>query len=243
MSDGDRFMTGQPELLRGTGLEKVFPRGDTQLRVLEDCAFTLDRGEAVVVVGASGSGKSTLLNILGGLDTPSAGRVEFEGRPLAYGDHKAMADWRSTGVGFVFQAHFLLPDFTALENLLMPVRSRGKLDRAAEDRARQLLSDMGLADRADHLPGELSGGEQQRVAVGRAFMNNPRIVLADEPFGNLDREIGTRLGDLLFQLRDRHRTSLVIVTHDPRLARRADRILQLKDGKLFALASDWDGTL
>jgi len=243
MSDSDRFMTGGPGLLRAAGLEKAFPRGDTLLRVLDDCDFTLTEGEAVVVVGASGSGKSTLLNILGGLDTPTAGRVEYQGQPLLFADHKAMTEWRSTGVGFVFQAHFLLPDFTALENLLMPVRSRSGLTREVEDRARQLLSDMGLADRADHLPGELSGGEQQRVAVGRAFMNKPRIVLADEPFGNLDREIGTRLGDLLFQLRDRHRTSLVIVTHDPRLARRADRILQLKDGQLHTLSSDWDGAL
>jgi lipoprotein-releasing system ATP-binding protein len=143
-----------------------------------------------------------------------------------------MAHWRSTGVGFVFQFHFLLPDFTALENLLIPVRSRGAIREKDRERAREFLNLTGLADRAHHLPGELSGGEQQRVAVARAFMNRPGIVLADEPFGNLDREIGARLGDMLFTLRQQEGTALVIVTHDPRLAARADRTLELKDGQL-----------
>jgi predicted ABC-type transport system involved in lysophospholipase L1 biosynthesis ATPase subunit len=153
-------------------------------------------------------------------------------------DHAAMARWRSTGVGFVFQFHFLLPDFTALENLLIPVRGLGAVKSEDRRRALDFLGLTGLADRADHLPGDLSGGEQQRVAVARAFMNRPRIVLADEPFGNLDREIGARLGDMLFALREKEDTALVIVTHDVKLAARADRSLQLRNGQLLPM----DGT-
>ena len=202
------------------------------MQVLRDCQFALAEKEAVAVTGPSGSGKSTLLNILGGLDNPTAGEVLYRERPLAMNDHGAMSRWRSTGVGFVFQFHFLLPDFTALENLLIPVRGRGAVQPDDRRRALDFLELTGLADRANHLPGELSGGEQQRVAVARAFMNRPGIVLADEPFGNLDREIGTRLGDMLFNLREQENTALVIVTHDPRLAARADRILGLEDGSL-----------
>ena len=213
-------------------VHKSFPRAGSEVTVLRGCDFELQAGEAVAVVGSSGSGKSTLLNILGGLDNPTSGGVFFEGRELAYQSHAAMSEWRTSGVGFVFQFHFLLPDFTALENLLIPVRGRRKVSAEDETRAKGLLDVMGLTHRSDHLPGELSGGEQQRVAVARAFMNRPRIVLADEPFGNLDQEIGGRLGDLLFDIRRREGTSLVIVTHDPALARRADRTLVLEDGLL-----------
>jgi lipoprotein-releasing system ATP-binding protein len=219
-------------LLEARDLHKSFPRAATTVDVLRRCDFRLARGEAVAVTGPSGSGKSTLLNILGGLDTPTSGEVLHEGAPLLFSDHGAMAHWRSRGVGFVFQFHFLLPDFTALENLLLPVRGQGPVNGADRERARDFLTRMGLSDRADHLPGELSGGEQQRIAVARAFMNRPAIVLADEPFGNLDREIGSQLGDMLFQLRQTEGTSLVIVTHDPRLAARADRILVLQDKAL-----------
>jgi len=219
-------------LLTAHGLYKVFARTDGPLEVLRDCDFALDRGEAVAITGPSGSGKSTLLNILGGLDSPSGGTVNVSGEPLDYEDHGALTRWRSKGVGFVFQFHFLLPDFTAVENLLIPVRSAGGVGREDRERAVLFLDTMGLGDRMHHLPGELSGGEQQRVAVARAFMNRPRIVLADEPFGNLDREIGSRLGDLLFRLRTEEDTSLVIVTHDPELAARADRTLALRNGAL-----------
>jgi lipoprotein-releasing system ATP-binding protein len=216
-------------LLEAKNLDKNFPRAGGVVEVLKDCRFQLADSEAVAVTGPSGSGKSTLLNILGGLDSPSGGVVLHRGRPLNLAHHAAMSRWRSTGVGFVFQFHFLLPDFSALENMLIPVRSRGRVSREDRDRAMGFLDTMGLADRADHHPGELSGGEQQRVAVARAFMNRPGIVLADEPFGNLDREIGARLGDMLFHLREQEGTALVIVTHDPRLAERADRILRLVD--------------
>ncbi len=202
------------------------------MEVLRECDFRLDAGTSVAVTGPSGSGKSTLLNILGGLDTPDAGSVSFRGKPLAYADHAAMATWRARGVGFVFQFHFLLPDFTAFENLLIPVRAIGPVGDEHRDLARRMLADTGLAARADHLPGELSGGEQQRVAVARAFMNRPEVVLADEPFGNLDREIGSRLGDMLFELAAEQESGLVIVTHDERLARRTDRVLHLADGRL-----------
>jgi lipoprotein-releasing system ATP-binding protein len=221
-----------PLLLEARNLDKSFPQAHGTVEVLRNCHFSLSDTEAVAVTGPSGSGKSTLLNILGGLDGPSAGEVRFQGRALDLNDHAAMARWRSTGVGFVFQFHFLLPDFTALENLLIPVKSCGAVQDEDRQRALDFLDIMGLTDRAHHLPGELSGGEQQRVAVARAFMNRPRVVLADEPFGNLDREIGSRLGDMLFTLREQEGTALVIVTHDPRLAARADRILQLYDGRL-----------
>ena len=216
-------------LLEARNLHKSFPRAGSTVEVLRGCDFSLAQGEAVAVTGPSGVGKSTLLNILGGLDTPTAGDVLHLGIPLAFRDHGAMAAWRSLGVGFVFQFHFLLPDFTALENLLLPVRSQGSVTAADQKRARGFLERMGLSDRTDHLPGELSGGEQQRVAVARAFMNRPKIVLADEPFGNLDREIGATLGDMLFELRASEGTSLVIVTHDPFLAARSDRTLVLRD--------------
>jgi lipoprotein-releasing system ATP-binding protein len=224
-----------PQFLEARDLEKNFPRAGGLVEVLRDCQFTLAEKEAVAVTGPSGSGKSTLLNILGGLDNPTGGQVLYQGRPLDLDDHAAMSQWRSSGVGFVFQFHFLLPDFTALENLLIPVRGRGSVQASDRQRAQDFLELTGLADRANHLPGELSGGEQQRVAVARAFMNRPRIVLADEPFGNLDREIGARLGDMLFNLREQENTALVIVTHDTRLAARADRILQLEDGRLAAV--------
>jgi lipoprotein-releasing system ATP-binding protein len=219
-------------LLEARNLDKIFPRAVGTVEVLRKCQFGLLEGEAVAVTGPSGSGKSTLLNILGGLDGPTNGEVLLRGEVLDLNDHACMARWRSTGVGFVFQFHFLLPDFTALENLLIPVRSRGSVRDEDRDRALEFLKVTGLADRAHHLPGELSGGEQQRVAVARAFMNRPGIVLADEPFGNLDREIGSRLGDMLFALREQEGTALVIVTHDPQLAARADRILELQDGLL-----------
>ena len=219
-------------LLEARELDKSFPRSSGVVRVLTGCSLTLGAGEAVAVMGPSGVGKSTLLNILGGLDWPDAGEVRYRGAALALDDPRAMSRWRTDGVGFVFQFHFLLPDFTARENLLLPVRARRPVTAADRERADRFLEALGLAARADHLPGELSGGEQQRVAVARAYMNRPAIVLADEPFGNLDREKGTELGELLFALRREEGTSMVIVTHDPVLAGRADRVLVLDDGRL-----------
>lgn len=219
-------------LLEARGLTKIFPRRQGEVVVLRDCEFTLAAGEAVAVVGPSGSGKSTLLNLLGGLDAPTAGAVRHRGRELTSATAGELAAWRNRSLGLVFQFHFLLPDFTALENVLLPARMAGRLDEAALARANGLLADMGLAARRDHLPGELSGGEQQRVAVARAFVNRPELVLADEPFGNLDAGKGRELTELLFELRAREGTALVIVTHDRELAARADRTLRLEAGRL-----------
>ncbi len=224
-------------LLTALNLAKSFPRHGGLVDVLRGCGLTLEEGEAVAITGPSGSGKSTLLNILGGLDTPSEGRVSFRGEELDFRSHAALSRWRTEVVGFVFQFHFLLPDFTALENLLIPVRAQHKVGDRDRRRALDFMERMGLADRCDHLPGELSGGEQQRVAVARAFMNRPRIVLADEPFGNLDSRIGSRLSDLLFDLKRSDGTSLIIVTHDSALAARADRHLELEAGALVPAGS------
>ncbi|MHB8078780.1 MAG: ABC transporter ATP-binding protein [Candidatus Krumholzibacteriia bacterium] len=224
-------------LLEARGVGKVYRRRQGEVRVLARCDFALAPGEAVAITGPSGAGKSTLLNVLGGLDAPTDGVVLHRGRELArHGDR--LAAWRNRELGFVFQSHFLLPDFTALENVLLPARMAGPLDAAARDRAAGLLEALGLAGRADHLPGELSGGEQQRVAVARAFMNRPGAVLADEPFGNLDRAKGEDLSRLLFELRAREGTALVIVTHDRSLAARADRTLLLGDGRLAPAAAE-----
>ena len=220
-------------LLEAQGLWKSFRRAESTVDVLRGVDFRLEAGRTASITGRSGSGKSTLLNILGGLDMPTSGEVLAEGRPLATADRKARERWRARGVGFVFQFHFLLPDFTALENLLVPVRSQGPVTAADHERALTFLDHMGLADRGHHLPGELSGGEQQRVAVARAFMNRPRVVLADEPFGNLDDEIGARLGDLLFALHLQENVGLVLVTHDQALAARASSRWRLEGGLLI----------
>jgi predicted ABC-type transport system involved in lysophospholipase L1 biosynthesis ATPase subunit len=230
---------GSLPLLEAKGIQKIFARSDGPLVVLDQCDFALETGKAVAVVGPSGSGKSTFLNILGALDHPTAGEIRFQGEKLDFGKGEVVNQWCSHRIGFVFQNHMLMPDFTALENLLLPVRRLGPLTSESRQRAQNFLSVMGLADRAHHLPGELSGGEQQRIAVARAFMNKPAIVLADEPFGNLDREIGGRLGEMLFGLRDSEGTSLVIVTHDPRLAKRADEVLELQNGHLAPAGPDF----
>ncbi|MBK8166055.1 MAG: ABC transporter ATP-binding protein [bacterium] len=225
-------------LLETNGLCKHYHRAGSTVEVLRGVDFRLEPGGTAAIVGRSGSGKSTLLNILGGLDLPSAGRVLVDGAPLETARRREREHWRARGVGFVFQFHFLLPDFTALENLLVPVGGLGPVGPADRRRALTLLEAMGLGDRAGHLPGELSGGEQQRVAVARAFMNRPRVVLADEPFGNLDREIGERLGDLLFTLHRQEDVALVLVTHDPALAARAQACWRLEQGVLVADAQE-----
>jgi lipoprotein-releasing system ATP-binding protein len=220
------------ELLAARDLHTTYRKRDLGIEVLAGCGFELAAGEAVAVVGASGSGKTTLLNILGALDRPDRGELRFRGEPIALDRPATATRWRRDVVGFVFQFHFLLPDFSAWENLMIPVRAAGRGGLEAERRASRLLDALELGARADHLPGELSGGEQQRVAVARAFMNEPAIVLADEPFGNLDREKGARLGELLFKVGRSAGTGLVVVTHDRELASRADRVLHLAGGRL-----------
>ncbi len=221
-----------PPILEAKKISKSFHRHGNVLTVLKDCSFSVSSGEAVAIMGASGSGKSTLLNILGGLEWPDDGEIFSDGEQLHLNSRQTLQKWRSKSVGFVFQFHFLLPDFTALENLLLPVRTIRNLTEEDHERARHFLDILGLSSRSSHLPGEMSGGEQQRVAVARAFMNRPGIILADEPFGNLDQTIGEKLGQLLFHLRDTEGCGLVIVTHDRHLAARADRNYMLQDGVL-----------
>jgi lipoprotein-releasing system ATP-binding protein len=184
------------------------------------------------VVGASGAGKSTLLHLLGCLDRPTSGVVLLDGRNVAELAEPALAAERNRRIGFVFQFHHLLREFSAVENVMMPMLIAGSTRRDATERARELLEEVGLGARLDHKPGELSGGEQQRVAVARALANRAGVVLADEPSGNLDTHTGAQLHDLFFRLRDEHGVALVIATHNRELAARADRILEVRDGQL-----------
>lgn len=215
------------------GVERTF-LGATgnDIHVLRGLDLTVARGETIAVVGPSGSGKSTLLHILGGLDLPTAGRVALGGRDLEALPDAELAELRNRFVGFVFQFHHLLRDFTALENVMMPLWIAGVAEASAADRARALLEQVGLGERLHHRPSKLSGGEQQRVAVARALAAEPPVLLADEPSGNLDIDTSERLHEALFELVRSHGTALVVVTHNPSLARRTDRILSLEGGIL-----------
>jgi putative ABC transport system ATP-binding protein len=206
------------------------------LRILEGIHFEIKAGEAVAIVGASGSGKSTLLGLLAGLDLPSAGSIRVDGEDITRLDEDARARLRGRAVGFVFQSFQLLPGLTALENVMLPLEIRGDRDAAA--RSREYLGRVGLEQRLTHYPRQLSGGEQQRVAIARAFATQPALLFADEPTGNLDAATGARVIDLLFGLRAEHGATLVLVTHDERLARRCDRRLMLEGGRLLGPGSD-----
>jgi lipoprotein-releasing system ATP-binding protein len=220
--------------LEARGLDKRYVGGDgSTIHVLRGVDLTLARGEAVAIVGASGSGKSTLLHLLGALDRPTAGEVLVGGREVSLLGEDELAQVRNRHVGFVFQFHHLLREFTALENVMMPALLAGAAHADAQRRARTLLAEVGLAARETHKPRQLSGGEQQRVAVARALVNEPLVLLADEPSGNLDTQTSERLHDLLFSLRADRELSLIVVTHNPDLAGRADRILRLQDGRLL----------
>ena len=217
-------------------LERTFEGASGEpIRVLRGIDLEVDRGETVAIVGPSGAGKSTLLHVLGGLDLPTGGRVFLGGRELSRLEDEALASVRNRYVGFVFQFHHLLRDFTALENVMMPQVIAGVGRAEARDRALRLLTQVGLEERVAHRPAKLSGGEQQRVAVARALVNEPPVLLADEPSGNLDRETSERLHDVLFELVEGHGTALVVVTHNTSLAGRTDRVLELRDGTLRRL--------
>ncbi|HET9949136.1 MAG TPA: ABC transporter ATP-binding protein [Longimicrobiales bacterium] len=219
--------------LETRGLHKSYVGGDgSTLEILKGVDLAVGRGEAVAIVGASGAGKSTLLHLLGALDRPTSGEVCLGGRDVAWLDEEELARVRNRHIGFVFQFHHLLREFTALENVMMPALLGGEDAREAERRARALLAEVGLEGRLTHRPRQLSGGEQQRVAVARALVNEPLVLLADEPSGNLDTQTSHALHELLFGLRRRREVSLVIVTHNADLAHRADRILRLEDGRL-----------
>ncbi len=218
-------------LLHVEDLTKSYPTGTGgRLEVLRGVTFAVRRGEVVAVVGESGTGKSTLLHLLGALDRPDAGTVRYEGNDIFRLDDEALAAFRNRSVGFVFQFHHLLPEFTALENVAMPALIQGKDFAAARPRALDLLRQLGLEARAEHRPAELSGGEQQRVAVARALMNEPRLVLADEPTGNLDTRTAETLHEEILRLSRTFAQTFVLVTHNPALAALADRVLRIEGG-------------
>lgn len=205
-----------------------------ELEVLKGVSLTIGKGEIVSIVGASGAGKSTLLHIIGTLDKPDEGDIEIDGTQLGDLSEKLLSQFRNRRIGFVFQFHHLLPEFTAVENVCMPAFISGADRTEVEGKALELLDLLGLKDRAEHKPNELSGGEQQRVAVARALINDPSVILADEPSGNLDSESAKELHELFFELRDKFNQTFVIVTHNAALADMADRKLVMKDGKIVA---------
>jgi putative ABC transport system ATP-binding protein/lipoprotein-releasing system ATP-binding protein len=217
-----------PQLI-ARDIYQSFRMGSRRIEVLRGISIEVVRNEAVFLSGASGAGKTTLLYTLAGLERPESGTVEFQGRRLYYGSSKAEARFRNQKMGFVFQGYFLLPELTALENVILPAMIGGSATRSE---AEESLAAVGLGDRMQHLPAELSGGEQQRVAIARAVTNNPDIIFADEPTGNLDSKTGDAIIDLLLHLARKRNKTLLVVTHDPRLAARGDRQLHIKDGML-----------
>ena len=218
-------------ILTARNLSKVVPSAEGELTILHDLSLALQRGDSLAIVGSSGSGKSILLGLLAGLDEPSGGSVELAGHRLGELDEDQRARVRAAHVGFVFQSFQLLDSLDALENVMLPLELEGRSD--ARERARTLLERVGLGQRLTHYPRQLSGGEQQRVAIARAFAAEPDVLFADEPTGNLDSTTGERISDLLFELNRERRTTLVLVTHDERLAHRCQRQIRLESGHLI----------
>ncbi|AST69149.1 lipoprotein-releasing system ATP-binding protein LolD [Kosakonia cowanii] len=219
-------------LLQCDNLCKRYQEGSVQTDVLHNVSFSMAEGELMAIVGSSGSGKSTLLHLLGGLDTPTSGDVIFGDRPMSKLSSTAKAELRNRELGFIYQFHHLLPDFTALENVAMPLLIGKKKPAEIDTRAREMLRAVGLEHRAGHRPSELSGGERQRVAIARALVNKPRLVLADEPTGNLDARNADSIFELLGELNRTQGTAFLVVTHDLQLAKRMNRQLEMRDGHL-----------
>jgi lipoprotein-releasing system ATP-binding protein len=226
-----RLAMSEP-LLSARALAKTYAIGKRTLEVLRDVHLDVARGEFLALRGASGAGKSTLLHLIGGLDSPNAGEIRFDGQNLARFSESELTHFRNRRVGFVFQAYHLLPELTALENVCLPARVARIAAVASEKRGRELLVRVGLAERLEHKPFELSGGEQQRVAIARALINEPELLLADEPTGNLDSHTGGEIIELLKKLHAEKQTTLVIATHDEKVAAHAERTVQLVDGQI-----------
>jgi lipoprotein-releasing system ATP-binding protein len=218
-------------LIEATQLHKSFGTQAGKLDILKDINLSIAEGEMLGIIGASGAGKSTLLHILGALDKPSTGKVLFSGKDVFSLDDRLLAEFRNSSIGFVFQFHHLLPEFNSLENVMLPGLISNRPFEETEKRAKQLLDELGLSKRIKHRPGELSGGEQQRVAVARALLQNPKIVLADEPTGNLDTATGNALFDLFLERNSKNKTTFVIVTHNKTLSDRCHRVLEMADGR------------
>ena len=217
--------------IRVQGVKKVFKKGGAKIHALRGIDLTVERGEMMVIVGASGAGKTTLLHILGTLDRPSQGAVLYQGENIFARSDGSLAAWRNREIGFIFQFYNLLPEFNALENTMMPALIQGMSSRRARQQAEEILEEVGLKDRMWHKPGELSGGEQQRVAVARALVLHPTLLLADEPTGNLDSETGERIIKLIFSLNQAKDITLIVVTHNEAFARRFPRQISLADGR------------
>lgn len=218
------------EILRVTQVSKTYKSGERDLTVLKDIDFTINSGETVAIVGPSGSGKTTLLGLCAGLDNPTTGQISLYGKKINDMTEDQKASVRNLHVGFIFQNFQLIPTLTAIENVMIPLELQGK--SGAAKKAKELLDRVGLQNRFTHYPSQLSGGEQQRVSMARAFCNDPKILFADEPTGNLDEETGLKVEDLLFEINTEQNTTLIIVTHDLELANKTQRIIQLKGGKI-----------
>ncbi len=221
-----------PQVIVTRGLEKSYPMGGGEVVALSGVDLEVGLGEMVAVMGVSGAGKTTLLHLLGALDRPTKGEVILEGKSLCRCSEAELARLRNLHVGFVFQFHYLLPEFSGLENVMIPGLLRGARKKETEEQAKELLSRMGLADRWSHRPGELSGGEQQRVAIARALINNPSVVLADEPTGNLDSSTAETIFELLREINERSGQTILVATHNNSMAERMDRVISVVDGKI-----------
>lgn len=220
------------QILEIDSLTKSFPSGDKILTVLYDIQFSIEKGISCAIIGPSGSGKTTLLGLCAGLDKPTSGTVRLNGKNISELDESKLSKIRNEQIGFVFQSFQLISTLTALENVMVPIELRGTPYREVEQKALELLDSVGLGDRVNHYPNQLSGGEQQRVGLARAFIHQPDILFADEPTGNLDGETGEQIEQLLFDLNKQQGTTLVIVSHDRELAQKCDRIIQLKNGTI-----------